>query len=212
MSEDVILVDSLDRPQGVAGVARAHLAPGLLHRAFSVFIFNRSGELLLQRRSPEKRHFRGKWSNSCCGHARPGELLVPNAMRRVTEELGISTRLRIIASFLYTAADEETGLVEREYDWVLVGHFDGEPSLNPHEADAHAWVSLTDVHKRIASRPSDLTPWFPLALRTLMGHPSGSPIESRPLPNEGHRSGLAARNPLESAPASPSRETWPPSR
>lgn len=170
MTQSVILVDALDRPMGVEHVAKVHLAPGLLHRAFSVFVFNSAGELLLQRRSPDKRHFRRKWSNSCCGHASPGELLLPSARRRVAEELGISVRVRKVTSFVYSAVDEETGLVEREYDWVLVGRFDGEPRPDPREADAWAWADPAEVRRCVALRPWDYTPWFPLALDALMEH------------------------------------------
>lgn len=167
MSDRVVVVDESDRPVGVEDVGKAHVAPSVLHRAFSTFLFNDRGELLLQRRSVEKRHFRLKWSNSCCGHARPGELLVATAERRLTEELGISAPLCPLAGFLYTAEDEETGLVEREYDWVLVGRFDGDPVLNPHEADAFAWADPADVRRSIVRRPSAYTPWFPLALQVL---------------------------------------------
>lgn len=167
MNDRVVLVDEMDRPVGVGDVAAVHVAPGILHRAFSAFLFNDRGELLLQRRSVEKRHFRRKWSNSCCGHSRPGEPLLVTAKRRLAEELGVSATLRPVAGFVYTAVDVATGLVEREYDWVLVGGLDGDPDLNPHEADAFAWADPADVGASVARCPDDYTPWLPLALRQL---------------------------------------------
>src|SRR5262245_1821004 len=121
--DQIILVDEQDREIGVEEKLAGHRNGGRLHRAFSVFVFNARGEMLLQQRSDRKYHFRGKWTNACCGHPRPGEELVSAAHRRLSEELGFDTDLREVFSFLYCAEDPDSGLTEREFDHVLIGTF-----------------------------------------------------------------------------------------
>ncbi len=143
----------------------AHQPPGVLHLAFSVFLVDDGGRVLLQRRSTTKHHFRGRWSNSCCSHPRPGESVVAAATRRVDEELGLVVDLHDIGSFSYRAVDPESGLVEHELDHVLVGPYDGSP-LRPdgREIDALGWAHVTDMRHALALHPHRFTPWLAPAL------------------------------------------------
>ncbi len=158
--DEVILVDESDRPVGFEEKLAAHRDGGKLHRAFSIFIFNTPGEMLLQQRSARKYHFGGLWTNACCGHPRRGELLEPAAHRRLEEELGFDTDLRELFSFVYTATDAQSGLTERELDHVLVGRFDGVPRPHPDEIDALRWATLEDLERDLAVRADEFSPWF----------------------------------------------------
>ena len=113
-TEEVVLVDEHARETGSTGKLAAHEAGGRLHRAFSVFVFDSGGRLLLQRRAEGKYHFGGLWTNTCCGHPRPGEPVEDAAARRLREEMGISPALTRITGFVYEAFDPESGLTERE--------------------------------------------------------------------------------------------------
>lgn len=163
----VILVDERDNPLGEAEKMAAHQNGGQLHRAFSVFVFNQRGELLLQRRAKEKYHFGGLWSNTACGHPAPGQGVVEAATQRLQEEMGFATQLRDVASFVYHAQDAQSGLVEYELDHVLVGRFDGEPTANPDEVDEWRFVDLRELSPHMRDRPDEYTPWFPLAIKEL---------------------------------------------
>jgi isopentenyl-diphosphate delta-isomerase len=162
--EQVVLVDEQDREIGVEDKLAAHRNGGALHRAFSIFIFNRRGEMLLQKRAATKYHFRSIWGNSCCGHPRPGEELVSAARRRLREELGIDTELKKAGVFTYTAEDPESGLTEKEIDHVLVGWFDGIPQPHPDEIDEIRWVSPADLEQDLARTSDGYAPWLPVAL------------------------------------------------
>lgn len=162
---EVILVDEQDRQVGVAEKLAAHRGGGRLHRAFSVFVFNADGELLLQQRAEGKYHFGGLWSNTCCGHPRPGEDTTSAACRRLAEEFGFETDLREIGSFIYRAHDATSGLTEQELDHVFVGEFDGAPAPDPAEIDEWRWTAPAEVQRDLAERPDRLTPWFEPALR-----------------------------------------------
>lgn len=162
--EQVILVNERDEQIGVEEKHAAHMNGGRLHRAFSIFVFNGLDELLLQRRAWCKYHFGGLWSNTCCGHPRPGESVIDAACRRLHEELGIATALIEVGTLLYEAADEESGLVEREFLHVLVGRFDGEPL--PNHAEVEGWLRLPidTIRRDMAETPERYTPWFEIAL------------------------------------------------
>src|SRR5262245_37706804 len=151
--ELIILVDEQDRQIGVEEKLAGHRNGGRLHRAFSILIFNRRGEVLLQQRSPRKYHFRGKWTNACCGHPRPGEDVESAAHRRLREELGFDTALREVFSFVYTADDPDSGLIEREFDHVFFGQFDGAPEPHPDEVSALRWLARAELERELAARP-----------------------------------------------------------
>lgn len=166
--ERLVLVDEHDREMGSEGKLAAHEA-GLLHRAFSIFVLNGAGALLLQRRAASKYHSGGRWSNACCGHPRPGELLAAAAHRRLREEMGFDCALARIASFRY-GARLEGGLVENEIDHVLVGTWDGAPEPDPREADAWRWVQQGALEALLAAAPEDFTVWFRLIILGSLGH------------------------------------------
>jgi isopentenyl-diphosphate delta-isomerase len=162
--EQVVLVDENDQPVGVAEKLRAHQRGGSLHRAFSIFIFNAAGELLLQRRAKSKYHFGGLWTNTCCGHPRPGETIEQAAVRRLQEEMGFKAPLRRAFTFIYKAHDEPSGLTEQEFDHVLSGSYAGEPAPDPAEVEDWRWLSLEKLRDEIGRNPQDYTPWFRIAL------------------------------------------------
>lgn len=164
--ETVVLVDTDDREVGVAEKLDAHRR-GLLHRAFSVFILNDRGELLLQRRAAGKYHSGGLWSNTCCSHPRPGEGVVDAARRRLREEMGIAAAVVPAFTFVYRA-DLDPDLVEHELDHVLVGRYEGDPDPDPSEVEGWWWVGLAEVEDDLARRPEVYTVWFKLALPQLI--------------------------------------------
>ena len=164
--ELVILVDDRNRQVGIAEKLRAH-EQHLLHRAFSVLTFRRHGakiELLLQQRALHKYHSPGLWTNTCCSHPRPGELVVAAGRRRLREELGISATLQDIGWFQYHARFPN-GLSEHEIDHVLVGEIppDSEVTPRPEEVQAIRWVETSDLEREFAAGPLEFTPWFPQA-------------------------------------------------
>ncbi len=138
---------------------------GLLHRAFSIFIFNSHGELLMQRRALCKYHSAGLWSNTCCGHPRPGEQVVAAAERRLKVEMGLGCQLEEFGSFIYRA-DVGDGLVEHEFDHLLLGRSDLAPSLNVEEAAGWKRVSLAALGTELSNRPEDFTRWLRLIVDT----------------------------------------------
>jgi len=156
--EKVILVNQNDEQIGLMPKMEAH-EKGLLHRAFSVFVFNEKNELMLQQRAHSKYHSPGLWTNTCCSHQREGESNIAAGKRRLQEEMGFSTELKDTISFIYKAPFDN-GLTEHEYDHILVGNFYEEPRLNEEEAAAWKWISLEDVKKDMAVNPSIYTEWF----------------------------------------------------
>lgn len=163
--ERLVLVDEDDREVGSEDKLAVHAA-GLLHRAFSIFVLNGAGALLLQRRASSKYHSGGRWSNACCGHPRPREPLATAAHRRLREEMGFDCALARIGSLRYRAR-LEGGLVENEIDHVLVGTWDGAPAPDPREADAWRWVEREPLEARLAAEPEEFTVWFRLILGAL---------------------------------------------
>jgi isopentenyl-diphosphate delta-isomerase len=164
--EQVIRVDPKDRATGFAGKLEVHEA-GFLHRAFSIYILNRRGEMLLQRRAGCKYHFAGLWSNTCCGHPRPGEQTKLAAIRRLNEELGFSANLSEVSQLVYRARDPVSGLIEHEYLHVFEGTFGGEPLPNPNEVDDWCWMSIPQVRVSLRRGPEGFTPWFALLFTRL---------------------------------------------
>jgi len=167
--EQVILVDPDDREIGAAEKLAAHVDGGSLHRAFSVMVFDAEGRMLLQRRAPGKYHSPGLWTNTCCGHPRPGEAIDRAARRRLMEEMGFTCELEPAFAFLYRT-DVGGGLTEHEYDHVFVGHYDCDPHPDPQEADAWRWVSPADLRREIAADPHAFTTWFAMFYEDLLAN------------------------------------------
>lgn len=162
--DHVVRVDTDDRTLGSCDKLAAHQHPGVLHRAFSVLLFDDEGRLLLQRRAGVKYHFRRRWSNSCCSHPRPDEDLLEAGRRRVREELGLDVELARRGSFEYRAVDLDSGLVEHELDHVLVGRTSGQPRPDPAEVDEVRWVGPDELARWLADAPDAFTPWLVPAL------------------------------------------------
>lgn len=156
--EEVVLVDEFDEAIGTDEKIAAHIS-GALHRAFSVFILNSSCQLLLQRRTSTKYHSRGLWSNTCCGHPRPVETIKQASQRRLKEEMGFDSDLTRLFHFVYRA-ELEDGLIEHEYDHVLIGYFDGTPNPNPSEVSDWEWIHLSALIVDLEERPHNYTYWF----------------------------------------------------
>jgi isopentenyl-diphosphate delta-isomerase len=161
--ERVILVDNLDNEIGTAGKLEAH-RNGQLHRAFSIFVFNENRQLLLQKRARTKYHSGGLWSNTCCGHPRPGESTPAAANRRLGEEFRFYCELRNAFQFLYRT-ELTNALVEHEYDHVLVGRFDGDPLPDESEVEAWKWVGIDDLTADMAKYRSRYTYWLNSAMQ-----------------------------------------------
>ncbi len=164
LTEQVVLVDRDGLEVGVMGKTEAHREPGHLHRAFSLFIRNSAGEVLLQRRAVAKYHFGGVWANACCSHPRPGEPLVRAVERRTLEELGIECRPEPIGSFVYRAGDPVSGLVEHEFDHVFESLTDTDPSPDPAEVMDWRWVAAEDLATMVDTGDPTLAPWVHLAV------------------------------------------------
>ena len=156
--ENVILVNEKDEQIGLMPKMEAH-QKGVLHRAFSVFIFNKRDELMLQQRAHSKYHSPGLWTNTCCSHQREGESNIEAGKRRLQEEMGFSTDLKDTISFIYKAPFDN-GLTEYEFDHILVGKYNEDPKLNPEEAAAFKWMDLEDVKKDMEVNPQLYTAWF----------------------------------------------------
>lgn len=165
MSERVILVDARDTPIGTADKLEAHRS-GRLHRAFSVFVFNDRDELLLQRRADHKYHSGGLWSNTCCSHPRPGEETESAARRRLGEEMGFSCPLEPVSAMVYRA-DVGSGLVEHEYDHLLIGRWNGTPRPDPGEVSEWRWIAVRALLDEVVRQPRRFTYWFRVALLEL---------------------------------------------
>lgn len=161
MEELVILVDQDDRETGVMEKIEAH-REALLHRAFSVFVFNSKGELMLQQRALGKYHSPGLWTNTCCSHPRPGEDTEAAAHRRLQEEMGFDCTLTKIFHFTYKAPFDNN-LTEHEVDHVFVGFSDELPSVNPDEVESFRFATLKDISLEMSKNPEMFTVWFQIA-------------------------------------------------
>jgi isopentenyl-diphosphate delta-isomerase len=158
---EVVLVNENDEPIGVMEKMEAH-QKGVLHRAFSVFIFNSKGEMLLQQRSAEKYHGALLWTNACCSHPYPNEKIEDAAQRRLKEELGFTIKLKEIFSFTYHA-QVENNLIEHEFDHVLAGEYENKIHPNQHEVAGYAYENMDRIKEDIKSCPQKFTSWFKLA-------------------------------------------------
>lgn len=163
MEENVILVDELDNQLGLMPKMQAH-EKAVLHRAFSVFIFNDKGELMLQQRAAHKYHSPLLWTNTCCSHQRDGESNIEAGKRRLIEEMGFKTNLKEIFSFVYKA-QFDNGLTEHELDHVMIGNFNGVPKINPDEVASFKWMTLEAVKKDIELQPNIYTAWFKIIFK-----------------------------------------------
>ena len=162
MSEEkVILVDKNDNQVGLMPKIEAH-EKGVLHRAFSIFIFNSKYELLLQKRASSKYHSGGLWTNTCCSHPRDGEDTLDAANRRLEEEMGIKTSLRKVYDFIYKA-ELDNQLTEHEFDHVFYGVCDRDPILNKDEAEDFKWVDMETLNNDIIKNEDNYTVWFKIA-------------------------------------------------
>jgi isopentenyl-diphosphate delta-isomerase len=169
--ELLILVDSEDREIGLLAKADAHIGRGTLHRAFSVFVFNPAGELLMQQRAKSKRLWPGYWSNTCCSHPRSGEEIEDAVTRRLQEELGLNAELEFVFKFQYQAQYDAQG-AEHELCWVYAGRSDELPRANGHEIAAWRYVSPQVLSVEMEGTPEAFTPWFKLEWdRLLRAHP-----------------------------------------
>ena len=158
---EVILVDANDQEIGVMEKMEAH-KKGALHRAFSVFIFNEQGEMLIHQRAMQKYHNGGLWTNACCSHPMRGEQTIHAASRRLKEEMGIITELVTAFSFTYKA-EFDNGLIENEFDHVFIGTHSGEINPDPAEVQAYTFKSMKEISQKLTSHPGDFTIWFRLA-------------------------------------------------
>ena len=161
MDHKVILVDEQDQELGVMEKMEAH-QKGLLHRAFSVFIFNEKGEMLLQQRSINKYHSGGLWTNACCSHPRPGEDIQRAAQRRLYEELGFVTSIEEIFDFIYKSPFEN-GLTEHEFDHVFIGIHDHPIDPDKKEVNDFCFKSMDEIKSSLKSSPAQFTAWFHIA-------------------------------------------------
>lgn len=165
-TQEVILVTEKDEAIGVIGKMKAH-EDGLLHRAFSVFIFDSKGRMLLQQRSVDKYHGAHLWSNTCCSHPYPGEEVESAALRRLKEEMGFSTALRKVFEFKYRA-EVENNLIEHEYDHVFTGIYDGPiNNINAKEVADYCYEDMDRINWAIKEQPEKFTAWFKIAFPSI---------------------------------------------
>jgi isopentenyl-diphosphate delta-isomerase len=158
-SEQLILVDDLDREIGFKAKTEAHTGKGVLHRAFSVFVFNSANEVLLQQRSLSKMLWPGYWSNACCSHPRRGETMTEAVRRRLEQELGFECPVEYLYKFKYHAQYEGIG-AEHELCSVYYGRYDGAVDVNVNEIAAWRFVGVTALERELKNAPETFTPWF----------------------------------------------------
>jgi isopentenyl-diphosphate delta-isomerase len=160
----VRLVDHRGNLMGHLDKLEAHAAPGRLHEAFSVFIRDGRGRILLQQRAAGKYHFAGLWANACCSHPVEGEPIAQQARLRLEEEMGLDVALVEVGTFIYRAVDPVSGRVEHEFDHVFLGRSDDDPVPDPAEVGAWEWVAPSDLATRVAGADPRLAPWLVKAL------------------------------------------------
>ena len=166
--EKVILVDREYNPVGTLPKMEAH-EKGVLHRAFSVFILNQKGELMLQQRALHKYHSPGLWTNTCCSHQREGEENLQAGTRRLEEEMGFSVPLEELFSFIYKAPFDN-GLTEHELDHVMLGYYEGIPEINSDEVNTWKWMSLNEIASDLTVNPESYTVWFKIIFERFFNH------------------------------------------
>lgn len=162
MLQEVVLVNENDEQVGTMEKMEAH-RKALLHRAFSVFIFNKKGEILLQQRALNKYHSAGLWTNTCCSHPQPGEDIQQAALRRLNEELGFTAPLTKIFDFVYKSG-YDNGLTEHEFDHVFVGNYDGVIDSDKDEVCDYCFMSFAEIENSLQLKPEKFTTWFHIAL------------------------------------------------
>ena len=165
---EVILVNEADEPTGTMEKIEAH-KKGVLHRAFSIFIFNNKGEMLLQQRSPGKYHNGELWTNACCSHPAPGESTLRAANRRLKEEMGFTTQLQKAFDFTYKASFEN-GLIEHEFDHVFIGRYDGEINVDHNEVMDYCFKTIDELQDSLKNHPQKFTAWFKIAFPKIERH------------------------------------------
>ena len=158
MEEHVILVDEQDNAIGLMPKLEAH-QKAVLHRAFSVFVLNNKGEVMLQQRAAHKYHSPTLWTNTCCSHQRAGETTVAAGKRRLQEEMGFTTELTDVLTFIYKAPFDN-GLTEHELDHILIGYYNDVPAINEEEVAAWRWETPENIKKDIEKNPTFYTEWF----------------------------------------------------
>lgn len=173
--EKVILVDEQDQQIGLMEKMEAH-KKGLLHRAFSVFIFDDEGRMLIHQRADIKYHSGGLWTNACCSHPRDGETVLHAAQRRIDEELGIACDLEARFHFIYRA-ELDQGLTEHELDHVLIGVHNGPLSPDPEEVKDTRYLSFSELEEEMAAHPERFTEWFKIALPHVLTSLEKSPVK-----------------------------------
>ena len=166
MTEKVILVDKNDKEVGSMEKQEAHIK-GLLHRAFSVFIFNDKNELLLQRRALKKYHSGGLWTNTCCSHPRKNETTLDAANRRLVEEMGMRCIIKKQFDFIYKA-QLDNNLYEHEFDHVFFGFSNEQPQINTEEVEEYTYKTLEDIGNEIKTTPEKYTEWFKICLKEVI--------------------------------------------
>lgn len=166
--EKVILVNSNDEPIGLMPKMEAH-EKALLHRAFSVFVINSNNELMLQQRALQKYHSPGLWTNTCCSHQRDGEENIEAGLRRLQEEMGFETSLEYLFNFIYKAPFDN-GLTEHELDHVMLGRYEGDPSINLEEVASWKWMDIDLIHADLINNPADYTVWFAIIFDRFYNH------------------------------------------
>lgn len=170
--EHVILVNEKDQEIGLMPKLEAH-QKAVLHRAFSVFIFNSENELMLQQRASNKYHSPNLWTNTCCSHQRSGESNIQAGTRRLYEEMGFTTSLKEITSFIYKAPFDN-GLTEHELDHIMVGYYNEDPVINSEEVEDWKWMKIEDVKKDISLNPDLYTAWFKIIFKNFYNHLNNS--------------------------------------
>jgi len=165
MPAPIILVDEKDNQTGTAKKLYAH-QKGLLHRAFSIVIFDHQGNILLQKRALTKYHSAGLWTNACCSHPAPGEYIKESALIRLNEEMGFKTEIKKIFDILYKI-ELENGIIENEYDHVFTGTWEGVPNPDPSEVTDWKWISREDLKSDLKLYPENYTYWFKLIMERM---------------------------------------------
>jgi isopentenyl-diphosphate delta-isomerase len=160
-TSQVILVNEKDKPVGMAEKMEAH-QKGLLHRAFSVFIFNSKGEILLQQRALHKYHSGGLWTNACCSHPNPGEETSAAATRRLKEEMGFEVPVEKVFDFMYKT-ELDNGLTEHEFDHVFAGEYNDDVNFNKNEVMDICYKDMQEIRNSLQTHPEKYTAWFYLA-------------------------------------------------
>ncbi len=158
IKKQVILVDENDSPRGTMEIIEAHRKEEL-HRAFSIFVFNSKGELLLQRRAVDKYHSGGLWTNTCCSHPLLEENLQESVNRRLYEEMGFTCDLENVFHFIYKAK-LDNGLTEHELDHVFIGYSNEYPKINIHEVAEWKYMPLSEIQQHMKLNPKHYTAWF----------------------------------------------------